>query len=514
MNTKQTLGLLGAMIVVSGLTAYGTYKIMEPKSMAALADEYQIEQDANLHRVNFAPAVSRASVTDNDFTEAAEKTVNAVVGVKNTMEMHQQQYQSVDPFFEFFFGNRGQQMPQQKAREGYGSGVIISSDGYIVTNNHVIDGADKLTVTMNDDREFEATLVGTDPTTDIALLKIDAKDLEYLPFGDSDNLKLGQWVLAVGNPFMLNSTVTAGIVSAKGRRLSDPSSSRDAYGRQRSSSLNIENFIQTDAAVNPGNSGGALVNTAGELVGINTAIYSQTGSYAGYSFAVPSSIASKVVADLRQYGQVQKAVLGISVQRTDVLRQDEDGKDIKTPAGVIVAEVMEDGGAAEAGIKPGDVITAINKNEIKSFPALQAELALHTPGEKVQVTVDRDGKTKTFTVTLKNAQGNTEKIAKKGIDDLGVELQTISAQQLQKYGVRRGVLVKNVKAGGSFARAGVKNNFVIVKINDVVVNSDKEVEKVFEQLTTNREPDQEPVMFIVGVYPNGRTAYYAVDLGK
>lgn len=512
MNTKQTLGLLGAMIAVSGLTAIGTYKIMEPKIISELTDNYCVVEDQNLHRVNFSPVVSRASVTDNDFTEAAEKTVNAVVGVRNTMNVPQQQYQSVDPFFEFFFGNRGQQMPQQKAREGYGSGVIISADGYIVTNNHVIDGADKLTVTLNDDREFEATLVGTDPTTDIALLKIDAKDLEYLPFGDSDNLKLGQWVLAVGNPFMLNSTVTAGIVSAKGRRISD--ASQQQYGRQRSPHMNIESFIQTDAAVNPGNSGGALVNTAGELVGINTAIYSQTGSYAGYSFAVPSSIASKVVADLRQYGQVQKAVLGISVKNRMKLDMEEEGMS-KEIVGVEVAEVQEDGGAAEAGIKPGDIITAINKTEIKSFPALQAELALHTPGEKVQVTVDREGKTKTFTVTLKNSQGNTEKIAKKGIEQLGVELKSVSVQELQqKYGIRRGVKVASVSQGGAFARAGIKNQFVIFKINDVPVSSEKDIEKVFDQLTTNRDPEQEPVMFIVGVYPNGRTAYYAVDLGK
>ena len=510
MNVKNAVLLMGAMVTVSALTAYGTFKMMEPQLVAQA--EQQAQADGYIYNVGFSPAVTHASVTDNDFTRAAEMTVNAVVGIKNTQQSQQQQYGGMnDPFFDFFFGNRGYGQREQKPREGYGSGVIISSDGYIVTNNHVIDKADQLTVTLNDKRQFEATLIGTDPTTDIALIKIDAKDLPVVNFGQSDALKVGEWVLAVGNPFMLSSTVTAGIVSAKGRRLSDPSQSLGRNGRQR---LNIESFIQTDAAVNPGNSGGALVNTAGELIGINTAIYSQTGSYAGYSFAVPSSIASKVVADLRQYGQVQKAVLGISVQNVSPLHLDEDGKEVKSTVGVKVAEVLEDGGAAEAGIKVGDVITHINKTEIKNFPALQAELALHTPGEKVQVTVDRDGKTKTFTVTLKNAQGNTEKVAKKTIDDLGVELQNLTPQELQKYGVRRGVLVKNVKQGGSFARAGVKNNFVIVKINDVVVNSDKEVERAFEQLTTNRDPDQEPVMFLVGVYPNGRTAYYAVDLGK
>lgn len=510
MTTKQIFGLFGAMVVVSGLTAIGTYRMMEPRTLQELTSDYNLVEDTNLHRVEFAPAVSRASVTDNDFTDAAERTVNAVVGVKNT-QMVQQQYQQMDPFFDFFFGNRsyGQQQ-QPRAREGFGSGVIISPDGYIVTNNHVIDGADQLTVTLNDNTEYEATLIGTDPTTDIALLKIEAKDLHYLSFGNSDDLKVGQWVLAVGNPFMLSSTVTAGIVSAKGRRLSDPSQ-QSRMGRNNSH-MNIENFIQTDAAVNPGNSGGALVNTAGELVGINTAIYSQTGSYAGYSFAVPSSIANKVVADLRQYGQVQKAVLGIQVR--DVNEVFAEQKNLKVKEGVYVAELVDGGAAEEAGIKEGDVLIAIGKSQIKNFPALQAELALHAPGEKISVTVNRDGKEKTFTVTLKNAQGNTEKIAKKGVDALGVTLQNLSAQELQKYGVRKGVLVKDVKQGGAFARAGVHEKFVIVKINDVVVNSDKEVEKVFDQLTTNRDADQEPVMFIIGVYPNGKTAYYAVDLSK
>lgn len=509
MKTTNMFALFGATAVVSALTAFGTYQIMDHQTVVYENESGQWNLDPSINNVQFLPAVSRGSVTDNDFTEAAERTVNAVVGVKNT-QMVQQQYQQMDPFFDFFFGNRGYgQQQQPRAREGFGSGVIISPDGYIVTNNHVIDGADQLTVTLNDNTEYEATLVGTDPTTDIALLKIDGKDLHYLTFGNSEDLKIGQWVLAVGNPFMLSSTVTAGIVSAKGRRLSD-SSQQSRLGRQ--SHLNIENFIQTDAAVNPGNSGGALVNTAGELIGINTAIYSQTGSYAGYSFAVPSSIASKVVADLRQYGQVQKAVLGIQVQ--DVNEALVEQKDLKVKDGVYVAELVDGGAAAEAGIKQGDVLVAIGKNQIKNFPALQAELALHTPGEKVEVTVNRDGKEKAFTVTLKNAQGNTEKIAKKGIDSLGVTLQNLSTQELQKYGVRKGVLVKDVKQGGAFARAGVHEKFLIVKINDVVVNSDKEVERVFEQLTTNREVDQEPVMFIVGVYPNGRTAYYAVDLSK
>ncbi len=505
MKTSQVIALLGAMVVVSGLTAVGTYKLMEKQAALELADSYTLQTDSNGHTVQYFPTVNRASVTDNDFTQAAEKTVNAVVGVKSTQMVQTQQYQSMDPFFQFFFGNQGgMQQPQQKAREGYGSGVIISADGYIVTNNHVIANADQLQVTLNDQRQFEATLVGTDPTTDIALLKIDAKDLPTIAFGESDALKIGEWVLAVGNPFMLTSTVTAGIVSAKDRQL--------GMGQSQGKQLGIESFIQTDAAVNPGNSGGALVNTAGELVGINTAIYSETGNYAGYSFAVPSSIVSKVVADLRQFGQVQRPVLGIQI--ANVSAELVEKEDLKVNEGVYVAEVMDDGAAAEAGMQKGDVIVALNKATIKNMGHLQGELVRHSPGEKVQVTVNRKGSEKTLTVTLKNSKGNTEVLTKKGIDALGATFQNLSAQELAKYGVRKGVLVKSVEQGGAFARAGIHEKFLIVKINDTVVSSDKEIEKAYDQLTTSRDADQEPVMFIVGVYPNGRTAYYAVDLTK
>ncbi|MBR0037006.1 MAG: Do family serine endopeptidase [Bacteroidales bacterium] len=504
MKTSQVMMLFGAMVVVSGLTAAGTYKLMERQTVQELADSYVIQSDGNGQTVQFFPTVSRASVTDNDFTQAAEKTVNAVVGVKSTQMVQTQQYQNMDPFFQFFFGQQGGRQQQPKAREGYGSGVIISSDGYIVTNNHVIANADQLQVTLNDQRQFEATLVGTDPTTDIALLKIDAKDLPTVTFGESDKLKIGEWVLAVGNPFMLTSTVTAGIVSAKDRQL--------GMGQSQGNQLGIESFIQTDAAVNPGNSGGALVNTAGELVGINTAIYSETGNYAGYSFAVPSSIVSKVVADLRQFGQVQRAVLGIHI--SNVTADLVEKEDLKVNEGVYVANVIEDGAAAEAGMQKGDVIVSLNQATVKNMGHLQGELVRHNPGEKVQVVVNRNGKEKTLDVTLKNSKGNTEVLTKKGIDALGVTFKNMTAQELQKYGVRKGVLVKSVEQGGAFARAGIQEKFLIVKINDAVVGSDKDIEKVYNQLTTSRDADQDPVMFIVGVYPNGRTAYYAVDLSK
>lgn len=499
MKTKQTFMLFGAMVAVSALTAVSTVKYMSSNSMIENEGAFT---DPNVHNVGFMPAVSSASVTDNDFTRAAEMTVNAVVGIKNTQQVQQNAYSGMnDPFFDFFFGNRGSQQRQPKPREGYGSGVIISSDGYIVTNNHVVDKADELHVTLNDGREFSATLVGTDPTTDIALIKVDAKDLPTVAFGKSDDLKVGEWVLAVGNPFMLNSTVTAGIVSAKARSLG-------MGGGQ----LGIESFIQTDAAVNPGNSGGALVNTAGELIGINTAIYSETGNYAGYSFAVPSSIVSKVVTDLKQFGTVQRALLGI--MGGNVTAQVVEQENLKVNEGVFVSEVTKDGAAESAGIKAKDVITAINKVQVKTMAQLQEQIARFRPGDKIQVTVNRDGKVQPFSVTLKNSQGNTDVVQKKGMDFLGATFQNMSQQDLMKYGVRRGVMVKSLESNGAFAKSGMKEKFVIVKINDVVVSNEKEIEAAYNALTSNRGADQEPVMFIVGVYPNGKTAYYAVDLSK
>lgn len=495
---KERIGMFAAMAAVGVLTSIGTYAVMSYYNNESVGAAASADGATSTVPVGFSPAVSRASVTDNDFTRAAEMTVNAVVGVKSTQQV--QQSAVVDPFFEYFFGYRGQQQPP-KAKEGYGSGVIISSDGYIVTNNHVIADADELTVTLNDKRQYDATLIGTDPATDIALIKIDATDLPTIPFGASDDLKIGEWVLAVGNPFMLNSTVTAGIVSAKGR----------ALGMQ-SGNLGIESFIQTDAAVNPGNSGGALVNTAGELVGINTAIYSQTGNYAGYSFAVPSSIVSKVVTDLRQYGTVQRAMLGIVIQdvNADLARE----KGLTVSEGVYIVEVNDGSAADEAGLKKGDIITAINDAAVHTVAQLQEQMARFRPGDKVKVTVLRGEARKTVEATLKNAKGNTEVITKKGIDQLGATFQNLTPSELMKYGVRSGVMVKSLDKSGLFARSGMREKFVIVRINDTTVKGDADIERIYEALTSDRGGKAEPVMFITGVYPNGKTAYYAVDLSR
>ncbi len=502
MKTSSVLKLLGAMVVVSGVTAAATFKVMENNMVNNIAQQ---DSSITLTPTGFF-TTSTASVTDNDFTRAAEKTVNAVVGITNKQVRQTQSYSGMnDPFFDFFFGQRGQRQQEPQSADptpvGAGSGVIISSDGYIVTNNHVIDKADELTVTLNDSRRFTATLIGTDPTTDIALLKIDAKDLPTIPMGQSDALKVGEWVLAVGNPFNLTSTVTAGIVSAKARSIGEGSNK-----------MGIESFIQTDAAVNPGNSGGALVNTAGELVGINTAIYSQTGNYAGYSFAVPSSIVSKVVTDLKQYGTVQRALLGII--GGDVNADVVDMKDLKVSEGVYVDQVAEDGGAAEAGIKPGDVITSVNNTKINTMAQLQGQIARYRPGDKVKVVVDRKGETKNFTVTLKNSKGNTDVIQTKGIDKLGATFKNLSSEELVRYGVRSGVQISNLETTGLFYRAGLREKMVIIKINDQTIKSDKEIEAIYNQLTTKRSADQDPVMFIAAVTAQGRVGYFAVDLSK
>ena len=355
------------------------------------------------------------SAFENDFTVAAEKTVNTVVCIKSFTSRQQGGYSGGgynDPFgmFDFFFGPQERQQPrqpQQKKGEpvqsGLGSGVIMTEDGYIVTNNHVVEGADKLEVLLNDNSTYEARIVGTDEATDLALIKIDAKGLDFITFGDSETLKVGEWVLAVGNPFGFNSTVTAGIVSAKARSLG-----QNAHrGR-----MGIESFIQTDAALNPGNSGGALVNLKGELVGINSAIYSNTGSYSGFSFAIPTTIVKKVMTDIRQYGTVQRAVLGCTVAELDAKLAKE--KNITaTKTGLLVNSVSDRSTAKELGLQENDVITSINGVEVANHAQLVEQLNKFRPGDTITLTYVRDNKKVTKSGVLRNTQGNTG-ITKKG----------------------------------------------------------------------------------------------------
>ncbi|WP_407402002.1 Do family serine endopeptidase [Sodaliphilus sp.] len=455
---------------------------------------------------NFVQVSTRMPDASTDFTVVAEKTVNSVVSIKSFETPRQQMYGGGDwDPFEFFFGpgfggSQRRQQPQKKEdskpqAKGSGSGVIISEDGYIVTNNHVIDGAEKLEVTLNDNSKYNATVVGTDPNTDIALIKISAKGLQPVVFGNSDNIKLGQWVLAVGNPFGLNSTVTAGIISAKARGMAE-------------SNAGIKAFIQHDAAVNPGNSGGALVNTAGELVGINTMIVSQTGNYSGCSFAVPSNTVKKIVTDIKQYGTVQRAVLGIQYQELDADLAEEH-KVTATKDGIYVAKVNDLSAAKEAGLQEGDVIVKINEASVKNSGELQEQMNKLRPGDKIQVSYYRDNKLKTTTVTLKNNQGSTKITKSSDMLTLGCAFAELTDQEKKDLSISKGLKVVGVKAG-KFKRAGVKDGFVITDINNAPVSTREDVENIYNQIM--RSSDSDKVMFITGLYPTGKKVYYAVDL--
>lgn len=451
-----------------------------------------------------------SSAFDTDFTVAAEQTINSVVCIKSYVNRSQQQYGSpfgggmMDPF-EFFFGQ-----PQQRQRpdnskkgepvqSGLGSGVIISEDGYIVTNNHVIDSADKLEVLLNDNTTYEAKIIGTDEATDLALIKIDAKGLKPITFGDSDALKIGEWVLAVGNPFGFNSTVTAGIVSAKARSISSGNGARR---------LGLDSYIQTDAALNPGNSGGALVNLRGQLVGINSAIYSNTGSYTGFSFAIPTSVVRKIVADLNTYGTVQRAVLGIRYQELDSkLAKEHDITAVA--AGIYVGKVEDRSTARELGLEEGDVITQINGNDVHNSAQLVEQMNQFRPGDKITVTYYRDNKKYTKSATLRNDRGNTDVTKKDDFSSLGCAFMNLGRETRANLGISGGVQVTGLKAG-SFKDAGVKDGFIILSINDIPVSSPDDVERIYNQIMKSGEPDK--VMFLSGIYSTGRKGYYAVNL--
>jgi serine protease Do len=408
-----------------------------------------------------------------------------------------QSYGNENQLFDFFFGPRGNNaQPRGYNQEpeynlGAGSGVIISPEGYIVTNNHVIEDADNIEVVLNDNRKFTAKVIGRDPNTDIALVKIEAKELTYLAWGNSESLKLGEWVLAVGNPFNLTSTVTAGIVSAKSRSIGI-----------MSGQMPLESFIQTDAAVNPGNSGGALVNASGELVGINAAIASRTGSYTGYSFAVPASIARKVVDDLKQYGEVQRALLGVEIITVDDNLAKE--KKFDKIEGVYVGKTTEGGAARQAGIKEGDVITSVNGNQVNTVSQLQEQIGKYRPGDKVGVTIKRSGEVKQFNVVLRNTKGDTS-IVKESFSVLGAEFGQISEKDKERLKIDEGIQVINL-TNGKLKDAGVKIGFIITDINKMSVSSVEDIKRVLAQSSNNK-----PVL-VEGVYPGGEWTYYVFKL--
>ena len=472
-NMKRGLLIVLLSALAGGLTAYGVVNLKSNEQVTVV----QTSEGAQFRTVNLSH--------ENwpDFTYAAESAVDAVVYVKVTSTSSQQAPSSI---FDFFFGTPGAS-PQQRERVGSGSGVIIREDGYIVTNNHVIDGASKIEVTLNSNQTYPATLVGTDPATDVALLKIDASGLPVIPFGDSDKLRLGEWVIAIGSPYDLRSTITAGIVSAKGRSMPN-----------YTGEFKIESFIQTDAAVNPGNSGGALVDRAGNLVGINTAIISQTGSYTGYSFAVPSNIVKKIAYDLMDFGSVKRAVLGIVMQPIDDKIADE--LKLSSRNGVYINEVSKSGAADKAGIKAGDVLVAIDSTKITGTASVQEAVSRFSPGDKADVTVIRDGKEKVFEVVFKGTSQENGTVSDDGtVAFYGSSIKAASEEVLARYGIRSGVEI--VELGpGKLMEAGAVEGFIIQYVNDQPVKTPQDVIDIVKK--------SKRAVFVEGLTPSGRTGYF------
>ena len=465
---KKGILLVIISILVSGLTAFGIVKAVNPAEngvQVAYSPDAKMVRTVNLSMSDYP-----------DFTYAAEHAVDAVVYVQVKMKSQERQYY-IDPFFRFFFGDG--YSPRERVRQGSGSGVIVREDGYIVTNNHVISGATDIKVTLNNNRTYNATIVGSDPATDVALIKIDAKGLPVLQFADSDKLRLGEWVLAIGSPLgeELRSTITAGIVSAKGRRM-------NGYD----GSLKIESFIQTDAAVNPGNSGGALVNKAGELVGINTAIVSTTGSYTGYSFAVPSNIVHKTVADLIDFGEVRRVRLGVTMSAIDEKMADD--LKLSSLEGVYIHEVEKGSSADKAGVKEKDVLVAIDTFKIMTPASLQERVNNFHPGDKATLKVIRDGKTIELPVVFRDENPENGSVADDGtINFYGASLKAAD----------EGVLI--VSAGnGKLAQAGGMDGFVILYVNDQKVETPEDVVSIAKKSRRS--------IFIEGLTPAGRPGYF------
>ena len=498
--TKMVLGAAAIVAVSAGVAGVTAYSMLKPEPNKSVAFNDVFQQNPNTRLA----ALDATQMQPVDLTQAAENSVHAVVHIKSTQESKTQTVTVRDPFYDFFgdiFGNgRGggqQRQVQTPERVGFGSGVIISKDGYIVTNNHVIDNADVISVKLNDGREYKGRVIGTDPSTDLALVKIEADELPTIPVGNSEALKVGEWVLAVGNPFNLGSTVTAGVVSAKSRGLG---------------ANQVESFIQTDAAINQGNSGGALVNAKGELVGINAMLYSPTGAYSGYGFAIPVSIMTKVVTDLKQYGTVQRALLGIAGRDMgnevypDEIRKEQ--KELGATEGVQVVEVTE-GGSADGFLQKNDVILKLNDKTVKTMADLQGTLAKYRPGDKVKITVLRDKKEKIFTITLKNSQGTTKVVKQADMELLGAAFRAVPNELKKQLNLGYGVEVTGID-NGRMKDSGIRKGFIILKANGKQLRTVQDLENVMK--AASQSPDQ--VLFMTGVYPSGRRANYAVDLSQ
>ena len=472
------VALLSAM--VAGLTAFAVvkYAVFNQEQTVVRVDEGARFRTVNLSEDNWP-----------DFTYAAESAVDAVVYVR--VKATQAAQEMPGSIFDFFFGMPQQGAPRQREKVGSGSGVIIREDGYIVTNNHVIEGATEIEVTLNNNEKYSAVLVGTDPATDVALLKVEAKGLPFIPFADSDKLRLGEWVIAIGSPYDLRSTITAGIVSAKGRSMPN-----------YTGEFKIESFIQTDAAVNPGNSGGALVDKAGRLVGINTAIISQTGSYTGYSFAVPSNIVKKIVYDLIDFGSVKRAMLGITMQPID----DKIAEELKLSSrnGVYIVEVLKNSAADKAGLKKGDVLVAVDSVKITSPSSVQEVVSRFSPGDKAELTVIRDGKEKTFEVVFKGTAQENGTVADDGsVAFYGSALKAADKETLEKFGLKNGVQIVDLGAG-KLKDAGAVEGFIILYVNDQPVKTPQEVVEIVKKSKRS--------VFVEGITPSGRTGYFGFGI--
>ncbi len=540
-TTKFAIGSVAVVALSAGVAGVTAYAMME-KNQDNTSFYESFETASPLRTAAF----DASSMQPVDLTKAAESTLNSVVHIMSIQRSKIQTIQGQPDIFDFFFGDgRGrQQQVQTPEQRGFGSGVIISKDGYIVTNNHVIDGADEINVKLHDGREMKGRVIGTDPTTDLALVKIEGDDFPAIVVhvidgadeinvklhdgremkgrvigtdpttdlalvkiegddfpaivvGNSDNLKVGEWVLAVGNPFNLGSTVTAGVVSAKSRGLG---------------ANQVESFIQTDAAINQGNSGGALVNAKGELVGINAMLYSPTGAYSGYGFAIPVSIMTKVVTDLKQYGTVQRALLGIGgrdmgdERYPDEIRKEQ--KELGATEGVQVVEVTE-GGSADGILQKNDVILKLNDSKVKTMADLQGLLAKYRPGDKVKVTVLRGKKEKTFTITLKNSQGTTKVVKQADMELLGAAFRAVPNELKKQLNLGYGVEVTGID-NGRMKDCGIRKGFIILKANGKQLRTVQDLESVMKE--ASQSPDQ--VLFMTGVYPSGRRANYAVDLSQ
>lgn len=476
---STSAGIFGAFLYLNFISSG---QLSEAGSVSTGIPAGYTTPSPNCLPVRFANSTNYTESGLTDFTNAAEMTVHSVVHVKTILS---NQYGNIygNPFD--FWGR------QRQSQEASGSGVIISDDGYIVTNNHVVNNAESITITLNDNRTFTAKVIGTDPSTDLALLKIDAKDLPFVSYGNSDNVSVGEWVLAVGNPFNLTSTVTAGIVSAKARNIGILP---DQY--------KIESFIQTDAAVNPGNSGGALVNTKGELIGINSAIASNTGTYTGYSFAIPVNLMRKVTDDLAEFGSVQRGFIGVSIRDLDSKLAEEKG--IKEVQGIYVAGLTPGGAAEGAGLKEGDVITRVGQFPINTTPQLQEQIGRYRPGDKVDVTVMRDGKLKTLQVVLRNKDGQTSLIkSDPTLNMLGGIFENIEIADKNKFGLDGGVKISKLN-NGKLKSSGIREGFIITSVDKRPIKTKEDLENALK--------NKQGGVLIEGIYPNGLRAYYGFGI--